>query len=165
MAAEQPITPSLLSDDDLAREFRELRAREHEVSYTRRLMHGRIDVVRAEISARVAEAGTRSDSIERMVERLSSALAHSGPPDIAGELATLGAEAAPDVETRFPHLENDLPDLAELTEEELAGAILALGRREREISAGRQEILRRLDLVRAERVVRLQSAYGEPEEA
>ncbi len=122
-------------------------------------------MVRAEISNRIAATGTRSDSLEAMIERLSSALAHSGPPDIEGELARLGATAAPDVETRFPRLESELPDLAEATEEELAGVVLALGRRERQISAQRQEILRRLDLVRAERVVRFQSAYADAGEA
>lgn len=165
MGNEQPITPSLLSEDELVREFRQLRANEREVSYERRLMHGRIDVVRAEILNRVAATEVRSDSLEGMVARLSTALAHAGPPDIEGELAKLGAQAASDVETRFPDLEEALPDLAEMTEEELAGTVLALGRRERAISARRQDIIRRLDLVREERVARLQNAYAQQEEA
>jgi hypothetical protein len=165
MGDEDQITPALLSEDDLVREFRKLRADEHDVSYERRLMHGRIDVVRAEILNRMAESETRSDSLEGMVARLSLALAHAGPPDIEGELAKLGAEAASDVEARFPDLEEALPDLAEMSEEELAGTVLALGRRERAISARRQQIIRRLDLVRAERVARLQNAYADVEEA
>ena len=159
MKESRQIAPSALTAAELEAEFHELRAAERDVSYQRRLMHGRIDVIRAEISTRVTADGPRSDSLQDMVERLSTALTHSGPPDIVGELEKLGAKADSGVEIRFPGLESELPDLVELTEEELAGMVLALCRREREISARRQEVLRRLDLVRGERVARLQTTY------
>jgi len=49
-----------LSDEDLKKLIDELTKEEHEVSYRRRLLHGRIDILRAELVARLQETQGRS---------------------------------------------------------------------------------------------------------
>jgi hypothetical protein len=55
---------------------------EEEVSYRRRLLHGKIDILRAELVDRVKrrEAGTTTSLSEIDIDRLTEILAHRGPP-------------------------------------------------------------------------------------
>ena len=46
---------STLTDDDLRAMIRELEKEEDEVSFRRRVLHGRIDILRAELVARLRE--------------------------------------------------------------------------------------------------------------
>jgi hypothetical protein len=62
---------SSLSDDELRRLIDEHVAEEEEISYRRRLLHGRIDILRAEL----VDAQLAVD-----IERLTEILAHKGPP-------------------------------------------------------------------------------------
>ena len=68
-----------LSDEDLRALIAELEQEENEVSYRRRLLQGRIDILRAEHVARlqkeVAAGGDLAD-----VERLTDILASKGAP-------------------------------------------------------------------------------------
>jgi hypothetical protein len=76
-----------LADDDLRSLIRELEKEENEVSYRRRLLQGRIDILRAELVARLqrqVEAGER-DLAD--VERLSDILASKGAPPVRDEPA------------------------------------------------------------------------------
>ena len=76
-----------LSDDDLRSLIRDLEKEENEVSYRRRLLQGRIDILRAELVARLQkqiEAGER-DLAD--VERLSDILASKGAPHVRDEPA------------------------------------------------------------------------------
>ena len=47
------MSDSSFSDDELRDRIREVKRDEEQVSYERRMLHGRIDVVRSEILARV----------------------------------------------------------------------------------------------------------------
>jgi RsiG-like len=49
-----------LSDDDLKKLIDELTSEEQEVSYRRRLLHGKIDILRAELVARLQKTEGRS---------------------------------------------------------------------------------------------------------
>ena len=49
-----------LSDDDLKQLIDELTKEEQEVSYRRRILHGKIDLLRAELQARLRETGGKS---------------------------------------------------------------------------------------------------------
>jgi hypothetical protein len=49
-----------LADDDLKSLIDELTRREQEVSYERRLLHGKIDILRAELVARLQKTQGRS---------------------------------------------------------------------------------------------------------
>ena len=49
-----------LSDDELKRLIDDLTHEEQEVSYRRRLLHGKIDILRAELVARLQKSGGKS---------------------------------------------------------------------------------------------------------
>ena len=58
------ILPDLgsLSDEELKQLKDELEAQEHELSFQRRMLHGKIDILRAELVARLKQSGGRSFS-------------------------------------------------------------------------------------------------------
>jgi hypothetical protein len=49
-----------LSDEELKKLKVELEEQEHEFSYQRRILHGKIDILRAELVARLQKSGGRS---------------------------------------------------------------------------------------------------------
>jgi hypothetical protein len=66
---------STLTDDDLRVMIRELEKEEDEVSFRRRMLHGRIDILRAELVARLREQVSAGEAKLADVERLSEILA------------------------------------------------------------------------------------------
>jgi hypothetical protein len=73
-----------LSDDDLKRLIDELTHEEQEVSYRRRILHGRIDLLRAELQARLRETGGKSVLEDVDVDRLAAILAGKAAPPAEG---------------------------------------------------------------------------------
>jgi hypothetical protein len=71
---------SSLSDAELKQLKDDLEAQEHELSFQRRMLHGRIDILRAELVARLKESGGRSVLDEVDVERLTDILAGKSTP-------------------------------------------------------------------------------------
>jgi hypothetical protein len=69
-----------MSDDDLRKLIRDLVKEEQEVSYRRRLLHGKIDILRAELVARLQKTEGRSVLDEVDVERLTAILTSKAPP-------------------------------------------------------------------------------------
>ncbi len=69
-----------LSDDDLKRLIDELKREENEVSYRRRLLHGKIDILRAELVARLQKTGGKSVLDQLDVESLTDILATKATP-------------------------------------------------------------------------------------
>ncbi|HUJ56219.1 MAG TPA: hypothetical protein VLW49_09560 [Gaiellaceae bacterium] len=71
-----------LSDEDLKKLIDELAQEEQEVSYRRRLLHGKIDILRAELVARLQETQGRSvlDSVD--VESLTAILTGKAAPPV-----------------------------------------------------------------------------------
>jgi len=69
-----------LSDVDLKRLIQELQGEEREVSYRRRLLHGKIDILRAEYQARLKAAGPESILSQVDVETLTEILAGKASP-------------------------------------------------------------------------------------
>jgi hypothetical protein len=69
-----------LTDEDLKKLIDQLTHEEHEVSYRRRLLHGKIDILRAELVARLKETEGKSilDSVD--VDSLSEILAGKTAP-------------------------------------------------------------------------------------
>jgi len=74
--------PDLGSLDDAALKglIDELEQQEREVSYQRRLLHGKIDILRAELVARLQKSGGRSVLDEVDVERLTEILTGKASP-------------------------------------------------------------------------------------
>ncbi|HLB03664.1 MAG: hypothetical protein A2146_02310 [Actinobacteria bacterium RBG_16_67_10] len=81
-----------LSDQDLRDLIRELMQKEHEVSYQRRLLHGKIDILRAELVARLQKQVGEGASPLRDIDvgRLTEILSSKAPPPSEEELARLG---------------------------------------------------------------------------
>ena len=69
-----------LSDSDLKGLIGELEEQEREVSYQRRLLHGKIDILRAELVARLQASGGRSVLDQVDVDRLTEILAGKAAP-------------------------------------------------------------------------------------
>jgi hypothetical protein len=69
-----------LSDAELRQLIRDLVQEEHEVSYRRRLLHGRIDILRAELVARLQKTEGKSILEEVDVDRLTAILTAKAPP-------------------------------------------------------------------------------------
>ncbi len=69
-----------LSDDDLKRLIDDLTAEEQEISYRRRLLHGKIDILRAELVARLQKTEGRSVLDQLDVDRLTEILTSKAAP-------------------------------------------------------------------------------------
>ena len=69
-----------LSDEDLKGLIDELTRREQEVSYERRLLHGKIDILRAELVARLQKTQGRSVLEQVDVASLTEILAGKAAP-------------------------------------------------------------------------------------
>ena len=68
-----------LSDDQLRELIHEFERQENEISYTRRLLHGKIGLLRAELVARLQKKGEGSLGEDVNIQRLSDILAGKGP--------------------------------------------------------------------------------------
>ena len=74
--------PDLGSLDDSALKslIEELQQQERDVSYRRRLLHGKIDILRAELVARLQKSGGRSVLDQVDVDRLTEILTGKASP-------------------------------------------------------------------------------------
>jgi len=69
-----------LSDDELKAMIGDLEQQERDVSYQRRLLHGKIDILRAELVARLQRSGGRSVLDQVDVDRLTEILTGKAAP-------------------------------------------------------------------------------------
>jgi hypothetical protein len=69
-----------MSDEELKQLKEKLEGQEHELSYQRRLLHGQIDILRAELVVRLQRTGGQSVLDELDVNRLTEILAGKSPP-------------------------------------------------------------------------------------
>jgi hypothetical protein len=135
-----------LSDDDLERALRDTEDEEEGISVRRRVLHGRIDALRAERVARLKgqmEAGTLAVPSPDALDRPIFEGTGDPPGDDAGE---------------------PLPDLSSLDDDELRAMIVALEREEDDISLHRRVLHGRIDILRAERERRRRGLHLEPDE-
>ena len=70
-----------LADDDLKTLIETLELEENEVSFRRRMLQGRIDILRAERTARLKGKGVTDVDVEKLTDILSS---RSAPPSDEG---------------------------------------------------------------------------------
>jgi hypothetical protein len=128
--------------DDAAQE-------ETDLSYLRRLLHGRIDIVRAEQKRR-AEGGS-SSVVERLVEILSDNAVGPAPAG-SGRHQTLEPSRA---EAHRRHVEAlvsdaDLSDVTSLRDERLELALRTYAAEEASVSQRRREVQKVVDLLNDE---------------
>jgi RNA polymerase-interacting CarD/CdnL/TRCF family regulator len=71
-----------LEDAALKSLIEELEQQEREVSYQRRLLHGKIDILRAELVARLQKSGGRSVLDQVDVDRLTDILTGKAAPKV-----------------------------------------------------------------------------------
>jgi hypothetical protein len=69
-----------LSDNELKAMIGELEQQERDVSYQRRILHGKIDILRAELVARLQQSGGRSVLDQVDVDRLTEILSGKAAP-------------------------------------------------------------------------------------
>jgi hypothetical protein len=69
-----------LSDDQLKQLIDDLTREEQEVSYRRRILHGKIDILRAELVARLQKSGGKSVLEQVDVESLTAILTGKAAP-------------------------------------------------------------------------------------
>jgi hypothetical protein len=69
-----------LKDDELKHMIGDLEQQEREVSYQRRILHGKIDILRAELVARLQTSGGRSVLDQVDVDRLTEILTGKAAP-------------------------------------------------------------------------------------
>jgi len=69
-----------LSEDELKQLIHELEREESDLSYRRRLLHGKIDILRAELVARLQRSGGESVLGQVDVDRLTTILTGKAPP-------------------------------------------------------------------------------------
>jgi hypothetical protein len=70
-----------LPDEELKKLIDDLETQEREVSYQRRLLHGKIDILRAELISRLKESGGRSVLDQVDVARLTDILTGKATPE------------------------------------------------------------------------------------
>lgn len=139
-----------LSDDDLEQVLRRLKDEEEAISLRRRVLHGQIDLLRAERNARLRElvASEGADT-----------------PDAGLVAATVvGGDETPvsEIELDVRDEIEPLPDLSTITTEELRVLIRELDREEDRVSLERRLLHGRIDILSAERLLR-EHAASEPE--
>ncbi len=76
---------SSTSDAELKELIDELTKEEQEISYRRRLLHGKIDILRAELVARLQKSEGKSILAEVDVDRLADILAGKAAPAAGDE--------------------------------------------------------------------------------
>ena len=69
-----------LSDEELKKLIQELELQESEISYERRLLQGRIDILRAERTSRLQRSVEKGDAPIADVDKLSDILSSKGAP-------------------------------------------------------------------------------------
>jgi hypothetical protein len=70
-----------LPDEELKKLIDQLQAREREVSYERRILHGNIDILRAELVARLQQSGGKSVLEEVDLSKLTDILTGKVSPE------------------------------------------------------------------------------------
>ena len=152
-----------MSDAELKNLIGELASTEQDISYGRRILHGKIDLLRAELVNRLRarhDAGQESitDADVAKLTDLIAAAAEGDSP--GGELA----EATDDTSSAKAATKMDsFPDLGALDDPQLKEMIRTLTDEEREISYQRRILHGKIDILRAELVNRMRTQREEGE--
>ena len=120
---------------------------ETDLSYIRRMVQGRMDIVRAELERRGGDGG-------KLVDRLASILAEEqrAPARGLGRHATLEPSRA-DQHRRYVErlvADVDLSDVSTRSDDELQTALRTLGEEEEKLSSKRREVQKVMDACSAE---------------
>ncbi len=131
-----------LSDDELTDVLRRREADEDAISKRRRLLHGRIDILRAERISRL-KAQVAAGSVELHMPSSLDRPLYAGSGEVQPE-----DDLAP------------LPDLETLSDDDLRAMIRELEHEEDDISLNRRFLQGQVDILRAERLKRSREGAG-----
>lgn len=153
-----------LATTDLRRRLEEAREEEGELSYTRRLLQGEIDVLRAELESR--QRGEEPTDPGKAVDRLSKALADRGVggsrgarPRVSGPREAPGPRVAERLVAK-----GYLARLPDLSPEEISEGVSRLVTEEERLSADRRRVHGVIDALEAELVRRYKAGSASPSE-
>jgi hypothetical protein len=148
-----------LEDGELKSLIGELAAEEQEISYGRRILHGKIDLLRAELVNRLRarhDAGNETITtadVEKLTDLITATETGGGP---GGEMADAEAPVE-QVSTE----DEPFFDLGTLDDDGLKGLIRTLTDEERQISYQRRILHGKIDILRAEVVNRVRTQREE----
>ncbi|AXI81386.1 ABC transporter substrate-binding protein [Peterkaempfera bronchialis] len=151
MDPQSGYAPTALGLDELRALRRSAQEDEADLSYLRRLLQGRIDILRAELARR--SGGERHPApAENLVDRLPEILADGPTRFRSARHLTLGTPRGERYGDEADELMGDvqLADLSAHGDAELAAALERLSRHEREVSHRRQALQRTVDGCSAE---------------
>lgn len=120
-----------MDDEERERLVVELQAEENDLSYSRRMLHGRIDMLRAERTARLKQMP------DKELAQLGDDRMHEA---LTGTLSTSIAAAK---------VADEFPDLASMSDAELDQLITQLEADENELSYRRRLLHGKIDILRA----------------
>ena len=135
-------------------EIRSMRAECQDVetglSYLRRVVQGRLDIVAAELNRR--RSGGDPADVSRLIEQLPAILAdHLRAPGLGRLPSTLGpGKVDSGLQSRVDAVVEELDDLAAVTDDQLVDGRERLAELEHEISERRRAMFDRIDALQAE---------------
>lgn len=145
--------------DDVRAKSEECQQVENALSFVRRILHGRLDIVRSELDRR--RGGQEPADLESIIARLPELLAEGSrseglprpPQDLAPDAYAESMVA--ELEQKYPA--SSLAGLPELDMGELASLVDDLAAQEHEISGGRNELHAVIDTIHREIIRRYQA--------
>jgi hypothetical protein len=140
----------------------ECEAFEAELSYARRLLQGKLDIIRHALERRLDGGGAH---IEALIVKLPSILSDDGPPSTGGRFQRiLLPKAAESQRRRVERLasESTLASIDELSSDELNEIVERLATGESETSTDRRRVQKILDDIHAELVRRYREGSEDP---
>jgi hypothetical protein len=148
------------TDDVLRAKLRESREQEEELSYVRRLLHGRLDILRAELDARRGGRGT-----QRGLHALQEALADVGAAAHRGARAPVASRVASvSGRRRAERIVSDdhLARLPDLESREIESVIDRATAEERRVSQDRKRLHAVIDALESELAGRYRAGLAPP---
>lgn len=137
--------------DELRALRREAEQEETDLSYLRRLLQGRLDILRAELARRADGGGDAAGDLVDALPRILSDEGTSAPRGLGRHIAAEPSRA--DSHRRYVEAlvaDVDLSNLAAHDEESLTSVVATLEREERDVSAKRRAVQQVMDACTAE---------------
>lgn len=145
-----------LSTEDIRRMRAECEAQEEAVSYARRVLQGRLDILRAELLRRRDDGDRRAEPVLALLPTILAGDPPPGDPLQARATRLRVPAAAEELEAEIDRIvdESTLHDLGDHGPAELATLVDRLAEHEQHLSSLRRQLFDRIDTLRAELAAR-----------
>ena len=144
------------STEELRRMRAECEAQEEAVSYARRVLQGRLDILRAELLRRSDDGDRRAEPLLELLPTILASDQVRSDPSKARATRLRVPAAAEELEAEVDRIvdESTLQDLGEHGPGDLAGLLDRLAEHEQYLSGVRRTLFERIDALRAELAAR-----------